>query len=161
MASAQPSRRLSEACVCDWARRSFTGSTWRRPWVLRGQCRWRFILPDGPETAAINKAKSAGNALTDINAEGPGTLPEVSVVIPVCNEEENVLALAREIHAALSGRYAFETIFVDDGSTDGTLAAHAVRPYAHGPFAVPFQGGPVRVLAIRGEGFTAARLIAP
>jgi dolichol-phosphate mannosyltransferase len=125
MASAQPSRRLSEACVCDWARRSFTGSTWRRPWVLRGQCRWRFILPDGPETAAINKAKSAGNALTDINAEGPGTLPEVSVVIPVCNEEENVLALAREIHAALSGRYAFETIFVDDGSTDGT--AEAVR----------------------------------
>jgi dolichol-phosphate mannosyltransferase len=63
--------------------------------------------------------------LTDINAESPGTLPEVSVVIPVCNEEENVLPLAREIHAALSGRYAFETIFVDDGSADGT--ADAVR----------------------------------
>jgi dolichol-phosphate mannosyltransferase len=63
--------------------------------------------------------------LTDINAESPGTLPEVSVVIPVCNEEENVLPLASEIHAALSGRYAFETIFVDDGSADGT--ADAVR----------------------------------
>jgi dolichol-phosphate mannosyltransferase len=47
----------------------------------------------------------------------------VSVVIPVCNEEENVLPLAREIHAALAGKYAFETIFVDDGSTDGTAAA--------------------------------------
>ena len=51
--------------------------------------------------------------------------PDVSVVIPVCNEEDNVLPLAREIHAALTGRYTFETIFVDDGSTDGT--AEAVR----------------------------------
>jgi len=50
---------------------------------------------------------------------------DVSVVIPVCNEQDNVEPLAREIHAALSGRYAFETIFVDDGSTDGT--AEAVR----------------------------------
>jgi dolichol-phosphate mannosyltransferase len=48
---------------------------------------------------------------------------EVSVVVPVCNEQDNVLPLAREIHAALAGRYAFETIFVDDGSTDGTAAA--------------------------------------
>jgi dolichol-phosphate mannosyltransferase len=47
----------------------------------------------------------------------------VSVVIPVCNEEENVLPLAREIHAALAGRHPFETLFVDDGSTDGTAAA--------------------------------------
>jgi dolichol-phosphate mannosyltransferase len=49
--------------------------------------------------------------------------PEVSVVIPVCNEQDNVLPLAREIHAALAGRFRFETIFVDDGSTDGTAAA--------------------------------------
>ena len=48
---------------------------------------------------------------------------DVSVVIPVCNEQENVEPLAREIHAALAGRYAFETIFVDDGSTDGTSQA--------------------------------------
>jgi dolichol-phosphate mannosyltransferase len=51
--------------------------------------------------------------------------PEVSVVIPVCNEQDNVLPLAREIHAALAGRRRFETIFVDDGSSDGT--ADAVR----------------------------------
>jgi dolichol-phosphate mannosyltransferase len=50
--------------------------------------------------------------------------PEVSVVVPVCNERDNVLPLAREIHAALAGR-RFETIFVDDGSSDGT--AEAVR----------------------------------
>ena len=48
--------------------------------------------------------------------------PEVSVVIPVCNEEENVAPLAREIVAALDGS-AFEVIFIDDGSTDGTAAA--------------------------------------
>ncbi|MGL6221964.1 MAG: glycosyltransferase, partial [Steroidobacteraceae bacterium] len=47
-------------------------------------------------------------------------LPDVSVVIPVCNEDENVLPLAQEIHAALAGKYAFEQIFVDDGSTDRT-----------------------------------------
>ena len=49
---------------------------------------------------------------------------EVSVVVPVCNERENVLPLAREIAAALADR-RHETIFVDDGSTDGT--AEAVR----------------------------------
>ncbi len=48
---------------------------------------------------------------------------DVSVVIPVCNEEDNVLPLAREVHAALAGRYSFETIFVDDGSTDSTAQA--------------------------------------
>lgn len=48
---------------------------------------------------------------------------DVSVVIPVCNEQDNVEPLAREIHAALEGRHAYETIFVDDGSTDGTAAA--------------------------------------
>jgi dolichol-phosphate mannosyltransferase len=45
--------------------------------------------------------------------------PEFSVVVPVCNESENVEPLAREIHAALRER-AYEMIFVDDGSTDDT-----------------------------------------
>ncbi len=44
-------------------------------------------------------------------------------MVPVCNEQDNVLPLAREIHAALTGRFSFETIFVDDGSTDGTARA--------------------------------------
>ena len=50
----------------------------------------------------------------------PGLL---SVVIPVCNEADNVLPLAREIAAALRGRGGLEIIFVDDGSTDGTVEA--------------------------------------
>ncbi|MCM2312309.1 MAG: glycosyltransferase family 2 protein [Steroidobacteraceae bacterium] len=57
------------------------------------------------------------------NTSAPARNLEVSVVIPVCNEQDNVLPLAREIHAALEGRYRYETIFVDDGSTDGTAAA--------------------------------------
>ena len=50
--------------------------------------------------------------------------PDISVVVPVCNEEENVGPLAREVAQALAGT-PFELIFVDDGSTDGT--ADAVR----------------------------------
>jgi dolichol-phosphate mannosyltransferase len=44
---------------------------------------------------------------------------EISVVVPVCNEAENVEPLVREIHAALAAR-EYEMIFVDDGSTDDT-----------------------------------------
>jgi len=47
----------------------------------------------------------------------------VSVVIPVCNEEDNVVPLAREIEAAFRDRRPFEILFVDDGSDDGTAAA--------------------------------------
>ncbi len=47
--------------------------------------------------------------------------PEISVVVPVYNETENVAKLAAEIHAALTGR-GFEMIFVDDASTDDTAA---------------------------------------
>jgi glycosyltransferase involved in cell wall biosynthesis len=58
----------------------------------------------------------------------PGSRPALSVVIPVCNERDNVASLAREIHAALNGRGPFEILFVDDGSTDDTVAVlEAVR----------------------------------
>jgi dolichol-phosphate mannosyltransferase len=48
---------------------------------------------------------------------------KLSVVIPVCNEADNVGPLAREIQTALADHRPFEIIFVDDGSTDGTVAA--------------------------------------
>ncbi|MGE3666440.1 MAG: glycosyltransferase family 2 protein [Steroidobacteraceae bacterium] len=47
--------------------------------------------------------------------------PDVSIVIPVFNEADNVEPLAREIAAALTGR-AYEILFIDDGSTDATAA---------------------------------------
>ena len=46
----------------------------------------------------------------------------ISVVVPVKNEVENVVPLAREIDAALAGEPSTEIIFVDDGSSDGTGA---------------------------------------
>jgi dolichol-phosphate mannosyltransferase len=50
--------------------------------------------------------------------------PEISVVVPVHDEEANVAALAREIAAAFAGQ-PYEMIFVDDRSRDGTRAALA------------------------------------
>lgn len=47
--------------------------------------------------------------------------PAVSVVVPLFNEEENVPILQAELAAAL-GSVPHEIIFVDDGSTDQTLA---------------------------------------
>lgn len=45
---------------------------------------------------------------------------ELSVVVPVFNEYENITPLINEILAALRGKVAFEIIYVDDGSTDQT-----------------------------------------
>lgn len=47
--------------------------------------------------------------------------PDISVVVPVFDEEGAAPALAREIAAAFAGRN-FEMIFVDDKSRDGTVA---------------------------------------
>jgi dolichol-phosphate mannosyltransferase len=44
----------------------------------------------------------------------------VSIVVPVRNEAENIAPLIEEIAAALDGRWAYEIIYVNDGSTDAT-----------------------------------------
>jgi len=44
----------------------------------------------------------------------------VSIVVPVRNEAENIIPLITEIAAALDGRFAYEIIYVNDGSTDAT-----------------------------------------
>ena len=46
---------------------------------------------------------------------------DLSLVIPVYNEEENLSALMDEITAALEGEgLEYEAIFIDDGSSDGS-----------------------------------------
>lgn len=46
---------------------------------------------------------------------------ELSIIVPVYNEEENILPLTREIQNAFSSvGYDYELVFVDDGSTDST-----------------------------------------
>ena len=54
--------------------------------------------------------------------------PQLSVVVPVFNEQDNVAPLVAEIVAALRGRAGsdggdFEIVYVDDQSRDGTFAA--------------------------------------
>jgi len=50
------------------------------------------------------------------------TLPDLSVVFPVFNEEENVPILLDEIAAALRGQpWSYELVAVDDGSKDRSL----------------------------------------
>ena len=48
-------------------------------------------------------------------------MPELSLVVPVRNECENVRPLIQEIRAALDGKFEYEVIYVDDGSTDDTV----------------------------------------
>ncbi|MBV1702678.1 MAG: glycosyltransferase family 2 protein [Hyphomicrobiales bacterium] len=52
------------------------------------------------------------------------TRPEISVVVPVFNEQENIRALANRLVGVLTPAVqSFEVIFVDDGSRDATLLA--------------------------------------
>jgi dolichol-phosphate mannosyltransferase len=44
----------------------------------------------------------------------------VSIVVPVRNEAENIAPLIDEIARALDGRWTYEIIYVNDGSTDAT-----------------------------------------
>ena len=44
----------------------------------------------------------------------------VSIVVPVRNEADNIAPLITEIAAALDGRWSYEIIYVNDGSTDAT-----------------------------------------
>ncbi|PWT80143.1 MAG: glycosyltransferase [Acidobacteria bacterium] len=53
--------------------------------------------------------------------------PEVSVVVPLFNEEESIGLLQSELTAALKG-LAYEIIFVDDGSVDRTAERIEASP---------------------------------
>lgn len=48
--------------------------------------------------------------------------PELSVIIPVYNEEENIIPLFDELNTVLPALHrTYEILFVDDGSTDATF----------------------------------------
>ncbi|MGH8190691.1 MAG: glycosyltransferase family 2 protein [Rhodanobacteraceae bacterium] len=49
-------------------------------------------------------------------------MPELSVVVPVYNERDNIPPLLAEIAAALRGRIDYEAVYVDDASTDDSLS---------------------------------------
>ena len=83
--------------------------------------------------------------------------PDISVVVPVHDEEGAAGPLAREIAAAFAGR-AYEMVFVDDASRDGTLAElrglmtelPSLRVLSHGSNAGQSRAVRTGVLAARG-----------
>ena len=83
--------------------------------------------------------------------------PDISVVVPVHDEEGAAGPLAREIAAAFAGR-SYEMVFVDDASKDGTLAElrglmaelPALRVLGHGSNAGQSRAVRTGVLAARG-----------
>jgi len=59
-----------------------------------------------------------------LTGSDPASPPELSVVIPVFNEEDNVGPLHEQLTAVLGALGAsYEVIYVDDGSADGSLEA--------------------------------------
>jgi dolichol-phosphate mannosyltransferase len=84
-------------------------------------------------------------------------VPDISVVVPVHDEEGAAGPLAREIAQAFAGR-AYEMIFVDDASKDGTLAElralqaelPALRVLSHGANAGQSRAVRSGVMAARG-----------
>jgi len=82
--------------------------------------------------------------------------PDISVVVPVHDEEGAAGPLAREIAQAFAGR-SYEMIFVDDASRDGTLAElravmtelPALRVLSHGQNAGQSRAVRTGVLAAR------------
>jgi glycosyltransferase involved in cell wall biosynthesis len=72
---------------------------------------------DSPETTSsvANNAVS----LADGSTVGSDATPEISVVIPVFNEEPNVQPLHEKLNAALKAlNLTYEILYVDDGSRD-------------------------------------------
>lgn len=58
--------------------------------------------------------------MSDQSATSGLPAPDVFIVVPVRNEQDNVAPLIAEIAAALDGRWRYEIIYVNDGSTDAT-----------------------------------------
>src|SRR5256884_7027952 len=69
------------------------------------------------EERVLSKPKDAGAEIINVDA------PDISVFLPVFNEESNLRPLHEKLDRALAqlGRTA-EIIYVDDGSSDGSLA---------------------------------------
>ena len=45
---------------------------------------------------------------------------DISIVIPIYNEQDNIIQLIKEVRASLEKKINYEIIIVDDGSDDNT-----------------------------------------
>jgi dolichol-phosphate mannosyltransferase len=83
---------------------------------------------------------------------------QLSIVVPVRNEQDNILPLLEEIHAALAaGAGDFEVLYVDDGSTDATPARLAEAMAKHPRLRVLRHAQSCGQSAALMTGFRAAR----
>lgn len=91
-----------------------------------------------PGTRLLESRSPFAARRVPIGAPSPGSgagtsAPRLSVVIPLRNERENVVPLAKQVLEAMRGEWrGLELILVDDASTDGTweqlLAAQQADP---------------------------------
>lgn len=95
-----------------------------------------------PLTQWPKRESRRGRAVPSSAAEpGAAVVPDVSIVVPLYNEEDNVAPLHRAVCAALDAApWRFELLLVDDGSRDTTLARAT---------ALVEQDPRVRVVALR------------
>ena len=75
-----------------------------------------------PRQAGARARSELGSEGDDLEAPIPSR-EMISVVVPLLNEEHSLETLYREIASALEPlEHDFEVVFVDDGSTDGSLS---------------------------------------
>jgi dolichol-phosphate mannosyltransferase len=83
-------------------------------------------MPDATETMSVATSARNVGALPD-PAGWASEAPELTLVVPTLNERANIVPLVDLLDATLTG-IAWEVIFVDDDSTDGT--AEEIRALA-------------------------------
>ena len=99
---------------------------WRFPDRLSGVSRG---LPAGHpphKSGCLPNRVPAGKPIPTTSAVLPSFEPLVSIVVPVRNEADNIAPLIEEITTALDGRWAYEIIYINDGSTDDTNKLGAI-----------------------------------
>jgi dolichol-phosphate mannosyltransferase len=76
-------------------------------------------MNDHPPELAAARPACAATGKAAVEPGGSDVAPELAIVIPTFNEAENIGPLVARLDAALAG-LAWEAIFVDDDSPDGT-----------------------------------------
>lgn len=80
------------------------------------------VLAGLPEEAVVELVAERATGAGVQGLAGAEAAPLFSVVIPVLDEEENLAALHRELTRVMVPLGTYETIFVDDGSDDASVA---------------------------------------
>ncbi len=66
-------------------------------------------------------AETSRQAQQTADSTRPAVTVQLSVVLPIYNERDNIVPLLDELHEALQGWRSFELIAVDDASSDGSI----------------------------------------